>query len=79
MITLNYDWPAGLVIGLVMAGAIAVAATRRHRIATAIASFVTAFGPWGFFYVIGAAYLILAFLLIRAGRQVADDQGGPRR
>jgi hypothetical protein len=63
----------------VLTGAIALAALRRHRIATATAAFLTTFGPWGFFYVVGAVYAGLAFWLVRAGRQVADDRQSPRR
>ena len=73
------DSTAVLAVGLVMAGALAAAAWRRHRIATAIASFVTGFGPWGFAFILGAPFLILAFVLVRAGRQVPDDQRGARR
>jgi hypothetical protein len=72
------DTPAIGAIGVVMVGAIAFAASRRHRVGTAAASFVTAFGPWGFAYVLGAFYLALAFYLV-AGRQVRHDRRGTRR
>lgn len=63
-----------------MAGVLALAAARRSRIATATAAFITAFGPWGAFFVAGAGYVLFAFLLLRAGRQMADgDRRGPRR
>ena len=72
------DTPVIAAIGLAMVGAIAFAASRRHRVATAAASFITAFGPWSFAYVLGAAYLALAFYLV-AGRQVRHDRRGTRR
>lgn len=69
-----------LVIGLGLSAALAYAAWRRHRVGTAIASFATAFGPWGFAYIFGGAYIVFGFLLVRAGRQVSrDNPGGPRR
>lgn len=58
-----------LAIGLVMTGAIALGALRRHRLGTAVAAFITTFGPWSFAYVVGIAYAGLAFWLVRAGRQ----------
>ena len=74
-----HDSPLLLAIGLVLNLTLVAAALRRHRIATAVASFVNGFGPWGFAYILGAPFLILAFVLVRAGRQVPDDQRGARR
>lgn len=62
--------PLLLVIGLAMAAVLAFAAWRRSRIGTAVAAFVTAFGPWGFFYVAGALYLGLAFWLVARAKPV---------
>ena len=55
-------------IGLTLAVILAIAASRRHRVGTAVASFATAFGPWGFAYIFGGIYIVFGFLLIRTGR-----------
>lgn len=75
-VALLHDSPALLAIGAAMTGGLAIAAWRRNRLGTAIAAFVTAFGPWSFFYIVGVAYVGLAFWLARAGRQVLDERAG---
>ncbi|MBA3655398.1 MAG: hypothetical protein H0W70_14540 [Actinobacteria bacterium] len=50
--------------------ALAGAALRRHRPATAIATFVAGLGPWwDGFIILGAVYIAVAFWLV-AGKQV---------
>lgn len=70
---LGFDAPVLLAIGLAMTAGLGAAAWRRSRIGTAFLAFVTAFGPWGFFYVFGAFYLGLAFWLVARAKPPADD------
>jgi hypothetical protein len=64
-----------MVAGVVMAAATAVMGATRRRVPCAIASFVTGLGPWwDGFIIVGAAYVLFGFLLIRAGR-AAGAQG----
>jgi len=80
-IALRLDSIVLLAIGLAMTGGIALGAILRNRLATALAAFITTFGPWSFFYIVGVAYAGLAFWLVRTGRQVTDvqDERGARR
>jgi hypothetical protein len=66
--------------GIALVGVMGTGAIRRHRVTSAIAAFVVGLGPWwDGFIVFGAVYLLLAFGLVRAGRQVDHDRRGPRR
>jgi hypothetical protein len=59
----QFDRPAGVVIalvGVVMAGLLALAARSRSRLLTGGASLLLAFGPWGFVWVLGAPFLLFA-------------------
>jgi hypothetical protein len=71
------DSPVLLVIGLALAAALTAASFSGRRIPCALASFVTGFGPWGLAFILGAPFLVFAFLLVRAGRQVGDDRHRP--
>lgn len=67
-------------IGAGLAVLMEIAALTSHRVGTAIASFILGIGPWwDGFIVFGAVYVVFGFLLVRAGRQMANDQGGARR
>lgn len=59
----SFDQPAAIAltgIGLIMAALLAVAARRRSRLFTGLASILVAFGPWGMAWVVGLPFLVLA-------------------
>ena len=74
-------WGSGLLlIGVFESLMLAVSAWRRERVWTAVLAFLTGVAaPWGAFFLLGAIFIVLAFVLVRAGRQVPDDQRGARR
>jgi len=66
--------------GAFFAGGLLVNAARQRRVPAAVLTFVAGLGPWwDGFIIFGAVYVVFGFLLVRAGRQVDRDQGGPRR
>ncbi len=67
-------------IGIAIASLMMLGAARRHRVGTASTAFITGIGPWwDGFIIFGAIYIVFGFLLVRTGRQVGRDSGGPRR
>lgn len=67
-----WDEAAGIAlsaIGLGMAGLLALAARRRSRLFTGLASLLLAFGPWGMAWVVGLPYMgLAAWLALKAPR-----------
>ena len=67
-------------IGAGLTVLMAISSLTRRRVACAVLSFVIGLGPWwNGFIIFGAIYIVFAFLLVRAGRQLTDDQRGARR
>lgn len=68
----TFDKPAGLAfagIGVIMSALVAVAAWRRSRLFTGGAAALLSFGPWGFLWLVGLPFLVLAvWLVLRAPR-----------
>ena len=68
----TFDEPAGVAfagIGVIMSGLLAVAARRRNRLFTGGAAALLSFGPWGFLWLVGLPFLVLAvWLVLRAPR-----------
>ena len=63
------------VMGVAMAGLLALAARSRRRLPTGVAAMVLAFGPWGYAWVNGFPYLCLAaWLLFRQRHRQPDDR-----
>jgi hypothetical protein len=63
-------------IGVVMSALLYGAARRRSRLLTGVAAVLLAFGPWGFAWLIGLPFLVLAgWLVVRAPR---PSRGEPR-
>jgi 4-hydroxybenzoate polyprenyltransferase len=68
-----------MVVGAALAIAMSMTAALQRRVPTAVLAFVTGLGPWwDGFIVFGAVFIVLAFLLVRAGRQEVHD-GADRR
>ncbi|MDP9388123.1 MAG: hypothetical protein M3Q48_09485 [Actinomycetota bacterium] len=67
-----FDRQAGVVlalIGVAMSALLALAARAGSRLLTGIAAVLLSFGPWGFAWIVGVPYLVLAgWLAVRAGR-----------
>lgn len=74
----SFDEPAGLAlagIGVLMSALLALAARRRSRLLTGGAAALLSFGPWGFLWLVGLPFLVLAvWLVLRAPR----PEPGPR-
>ena len=68
----SFDEGAGVVlalIGVAMSGLLALTARRRSRLFTGGAAVLLSFGPWGFAWLIGLPFLVLAvWLVLRAPR-----------
>ena len=68
----SFDEPAGVAlagIGVIMSALLALAARRRSRLFTGGAAALLSFGPWGFLWLVGLPFLVLAvWLVIRAPR-----------
>ena len=78
------DHLTGFLLALSFSAALAFIALQGHRLWTAFASFLLGiFGPWGFAYIFGAAFVAFAFWLAwRAHRAVKAsinaDPAGPK-
>jgi hypothetical protein len=57
-------------IGLAMSGLLALAARRRSRLLTSLAAVLLGFGPWGFAYIVGLPYMVLAGWLTYRGAKM---------
>lgn len=56
-------------IGVAMSGLLALAARRRSRLLTGAAAVLLSFGPWGYLWLVGLPFLVLAaWLVLRAPR-----------
>lgn len=68
----SFDEWAGVMlagIGVAMSGLLALAARRRSRLFTGGAAVLLSFGPWGYAWLIGLPFLVLAvWLVLRAPR-----------
>lgn len=68
----TFDEPAGVAlagIGVIMSALLALAARRRSRLLTGGAAALLSFGPWGFLWLVGLPFLVLAvWLVLRAPR-----------
>ena len=68
----SFDERAGVIlalIGVAMSGLVALAARRRSRLFTGGAAALLSFGPWGYAWLIGLPFLVLAvWLVLRAPR-----------
>ena len=77
-----FDEAAGLAlagIGVVMSGLLALAARRPSRLLTGGAAVLLSFGPWGFAWIVGLPYLVLAgWLVLRAPRPEPREPREPR-
>lgn len=77
-----FDESAGVAlaaIGLAMSALLAAAARRRSRLLTGIAAVLLSFGPWGFLWIVGLPYLVLAgWLAVRAPRPEPRAPRTPR-
>lgn len=66
----SFDERAGVALagtGVIMSALLAVAARRRSRLFTGGAAAVLSFGPWGFLWLVGLPFLVLAvWLVLRA-------------
>lgn len=65
-------------IGVAMAGLLALAARARSRVLTGTAAVVVAFGPWGYAWLVGLPYFVLAGWLLFRGPRLAPAGGGGR-
>lgn len=57
------------IVGVAMGGLLALASRSRSRLLTCLAAVLLGFGPWGFAYVIGLPFLVLAGWLLWRGKQ----------
>jgi hypothetical protein len=68
----SFDERAGVAlaaIGVMMSALLALAARRRSRLFTGGAAALLSFGPWGFVWLVGLPFLVLAaWLVLRAPR-----------
>lgn len=68
----SFDERAGVAlaaIGVTMSALLALAARRRSRLFTGGAAVLLSFGPWGFLWLVGLPFLVLAaWLVLRAPR-----------
>ena len=68
----SFDERAGVAlaaIGVTMSALLALAARRRSRLLTGGAAALLSFGPWGFVWLVGLPFLVLAvWLVLRAPR-----------
>lgn len=63
-------------VGVAMSALLYAAARRRSRLLTGVAAVLLAFGPWGYAWLIGLPFLVLAgWLVVRAPR---PEPGQPR-
>ena len=82
-----FDVAAGVffgLLGVVLAGLLALAARSRRRVPTGLAAVLLAFGPWAFAWLIGFPFLCLAAWLLfrkppRAEEAGKDDEADGRR
>lgn len=66
------DERAWAFLGVLLAAAFAAVVVRGNRPATALTSFIMAFGPWGAFFVFGAFYLGFGLWLLMRARRGPD-------
>ncbi|MGH9179674.1 MAG: hypothetical protein ACRD0N_14105, partial [Acidimicrobiales bacterium] len=66
-------------IGALMSALLYAAARRRSRLLTGVAAVLLAFGPWGYAWLIGLPFLVLAgWLVVRAPRPQPREPRPPR-
>lgn len=64
-------------IGVAMSGLLALAARRRSRLFTGAAAVLLSFGPWGYLWLVGLPFLVLAaWLVLRAPRPPPRSRSG---
>ncbi|MDQ3569281.1 MAG: hypothetical protein M3396_01400 [Actinomycetota bacterium] len=61
-------------VGVVMAGLLALASRSRSRLLTCLAAAVLGIGPWGFAYIIGLPFIVLATWLLFRGAKAREPR-----